>query len=74
MSQKISITCDTCQKELIVDSKYPAHYSLELKAINTGTNSSGSQYAVYVRPPFDGVRHFCGFNCLKNWDKMKSVQ
>ena len=37
---KKSIICDACGKELMVDSPKPAHYSLELRSINTGYNTS----------------------------------
>lgn len=33
---KRSIVCDSCNSELIIDSSYPANFSLELRAINTG--------------------------------------
>lgn len=64
---KRSIICDSCNSELIIDSSYPANFSLELRAINTGINSTGAQYAVCVHPPIDGPLHFCGKACLRNW-------
>lgn len=67
MSKQESITCDNCQKELITESSYPAKYSLELKAINTNINNTGASYAVCVHPPIDGVKHFCGKQCLVDW-------
>lgn len=62
-----SIICDNCGKELVVDSSYPATFSLELKAINTGINTSGYKYAVAVIPPIKSTKHFCGLKCLKEW-------
>lgn len=64
-----SILCDACQAELIEDSSYPAKYSLELKAINTGINSTGVQYAVAMYPPIKETLHFCGLSCLSQWVK-----
>ena len=64
---KKSITCDHCEAELIVDSSYPHNYSLELKVIDTGINTSGMQYAVLQHPPLDRTKHFCGKECLKLW-------
>jgi hypothetical protein len=57
-------TCDNCNKNLIVDSPYPAHYTLELRAVNTGINTSPTQYAVAMFPPFEGTKHFCNKECL----------
>lgn len=62
-----SIICDNCSSELIVDSSYPARYSLELRAINTGINTSSIQYAVGVNPPIESTKHFCGMDCLSKW-------
>lgn len=62
-----SITCDNCGKELIVDSSYPAKYSLELKVINTGINTSNNVFAVMMYPPFEGTKHFCDIDCLGQW-------
>lgn len=67
-----SIICDNCQSELIVDSSYPANYSLELKAINTGINSTGVQYAVALSPPIKEPLHFCGLICLGKWVKREN--
>ena len=64
---KKSIVCDYCCTELIVDSRYPSHFSLELKAVDTGINTTGIQYAVSVKPPIDGEKHFCGMECLSLW-------
>ena len=67
--RKESITCDCCSKELIVDSGYPHHFTLELKVIDTGINTSGTTYCVAQFPPFEGTRNFCDKNCLKEWIK-----
>jgi hypothetical protein len=61
------LICDNCEKELIIESKYPAKFALELKAINVGKNSSGVTYAVAVYPPIDDSKHFCNINCLSEW-------
>ena len=62
-----SKTCDQCNKELIVDSQYPAHYTLELKVVNTGINTSNFSYPVSMSPPFKGTKHFCNKECLQKW-------
>lgn len=64
---EISKKCDNCNEELIVDSQYPTHYTLELRAVDTGTNTSGMTFAVHVMPPFTGTKHFCNKDCLKQW-------
>ncbi len=66
---KTSKTCDQCNKELIVDSQYPAHYTLELRVVDTGINTSSIQFAVAMFPPFEGTKHFCNNECLKEWLK-----
>lgn len=67
MSSSRSIKCDNCDKELIVDSQYPAKYTLELSCINTGINTANSQYAVYIVPPIEQTMHFCNITCLAAW-------
>ncbi len=62
-----SLTCDECEKELIVDSKYPHKYSLKVSAIDTGINTSASTFMVAVYPPIENDLHFCGMKCLKSW-------
>lgn len=62
-----SITCDSCKKELITHTSYPANYSLQLAAINTNRNDTGFTYGVGVVPPIEKPHHFCGFACLENW-------
>jgi hypothetical protein len=62
-----SIECDYCGKELIVDSSYPHHYVLELRAIDTGINTSGLVYGVALDPPFKKAKHFCNKTCLGGW-------
>lgn len=62
-----SIICDTCGKELITNTPYPHNYNLELRVIDTNRNTSGMQYAVYMKPPFDGLKHFCSKKCLGEW-------
>jgi len=62
-----SIKCDCCNQELIVDSCYPAKYSIELKCINTGINTGCMTYAVSIAPPIKGVKHFCDIRCLGKW-------
>ena len=54
MSEKLSITCDWCEKERIIDSEYPATYTLELRAIDTGVNTSGS--CLQMRGRYEGLR------------------
>ncbi len=67
MSINNSITCDACEKELIVDSLRPANYVLELKSVDVGINTSGVTYAVCINPPIKETLHFCGFGCLQDW-------
>jgi len=69
MSNKtvVSIVCDNCGRELVIESSYPANYSLQLSAIDTNTNTTGVQFAVAVVPPINETLHFCGFSCLTKW-------
>lgn len=67
MSEKRSVTCDHCGKELVVDSSYPANYGLHLCCKNYGLNSTGIQYAVCMHPPLREGKDFCGWKCLEGW-------
>ena len=67
MSKSISIKCDNCNCELIVDTFYPANYILELKAINVNQNTTGPVYTVQVCPPINSIKYFCGKQCLASW-------
>lgn len=69
-----SIICDTCEKELIVDSSYPHRYALKLSAVDYGRNSSGMVYSVAMLPPLDRDYHFCGMKCLNAWKSESSDQ
>lgn len=59
-----SIKCDNCQKELITNSKYPHNYNFQLSVIDTNINTSGTQYAVHMSPPFHRDKHFCSNKCI----------
>ena len=59
--------CDECGENLIIDSQYPSHYTLELTVRDTGINTSNIQYAIMQFPPFEGTKHFCNKKCLSNW-------
>lgn len=61
------LICDECGETLTVETSYPAKYSLQLDCINTGYNTSGVTYAVHIDPPFNGIKHFCGFGCLSKF-------
>ena len=63
-----SIKCDNCGKELICDTSYPHVYALELRAIDVSRRTeSGMFFAVVVRPPIDGTKHFCNKKCLAEY-------
>lgn len=62
-----SICCDTCGKELVVDSHYPKNYGLELSCKNFGYNSSNMEYSILQRPIIKCDCHFCSLRCLKDW-------
>ena len=64
---KQSMMCDNCGKELMTDTPYPHNYNLELRVIDTNINTSGTQYAVYMKLPFAGSKHFCSKTCLGEW-------
>ena len=65
--EETSITCDNCGRELIVDSKYPVHYILELSARNVNVNTSSVVHPIWIQPPVDGIKHYCGPECLSSW-------
>ncbi len=67
MTEMKTITCDHCKKQLLVESSYPAVYSIEIKCINTRIPHSGGTFAVAVHPPFKGTLHFCNLKCLDGW-------
>jgi len=64
---KKSIVCDSCLKELIVDSSYPSNFSLELRSVDTGVNTSGVVFSVHIEPEIKETKHFCNKKCLKRW-------
>ncbi len=67
MSEKTSVKCDFCNKELVVDSPYPHNYCLHLSVKDYGINSSGATYMVMQYPPIDSPKDFCEFGCLAGW-------
>lgn len=67
MSETRSIKCDNCDDERVVDSSYPSHFTLQLKCIDTGINTSGMVYGVMQYPPLKDTKHFCGYSCLVEW-------
>jgi len=67
MSEKLSITCDSCNKELVVDSPYPHNYGLHLSVKDYGINTSGVVYCIMQHPPIDSPKDFCGIKCLTEW-------
>jgi len=71
MSATESIICDGCGKELISNSAYPHNFNLELSVIDTERTKDGAKYCVAQFPPFEGKRHFCGFDCLIKWNSEK---
>jgi len=64
---KESIVCDSCEKELICDTGYPAVYALELRPIDVNRNTSHTQLTVWVKLP--PTLHFCDRVCLDNYLK-----
>ena len=71
IKQTKSITCDTCETELHVDTQYPSNYAIEVKSVDLGYNSSNCQYAVAMFPPIKSTMHFCNFKCLHSWVEEK---
>ena len=69
MSKKEVLACDACEENLIINTSYPANYSLELNVIDTNRNTTGVVYAVNIIPPFNETKHFCNLRCLANWVK-----
>lgn len=67
-----SLVCDSCGKELVRETSYPAVYALELKAINVNINTTGLVYGACVYPLIDGTMHFCGKSCLSKWLEAKN--
>ncbi len=65
--QTMSVKCDTCEKELVVDSSYPHNYCLKLSSADFGKNSSGIVYAIMDYPHIKREHHFCNLQCLKDW-------
>ena len=69
MAEKLSITCDNCKTELVVDSPYPHNYGLHLSAKDYGINTSGMTYALSMRPEINPSKNFCNLKCLAEWVK-----
>lgn len=64
-----SVTCDNCQRELVIDSSYPHEWGLELSAKDFGIKSGVTVYACICDPPIEETRHFCGIKCLYSWSR-----
>ena len=67
MAASNSIKCDNCGAERIIDSMSPAVFTLELRAINTGVNTSGRQHMVSVHNKYETPHHFCDEKCLAEY-------
>ncbi len=63
----LSVKCDYCGKELVVDSMYPSNYGLRLESVDYGINTSGVTYAIAFEKPIKRPKDFCGFECLIKW-------
>ena len=62
-----SITCDSCEKQMIKSTKNPHEFGLVLSCQDFNINKSGMQYSVLQYPIIKRDHHFCGLDCLKTW-------
>lgn len=65
-------TCDTCKKD-ITKAISGSEYRLILGLQNTQKekNNSSCTMDIYIYPekkPFEGQKHFCNIQCLKNFN------
>lgn len=60
-----SVICNTCKKELICDTPYPAVYAMELRPIDVNRSTSSITYSVMTYEP--KTLHFCDKKCLATW-------
>lgn len=58
-----TMTCDACGGDLTDSGSMPDHY-LTL-SVSHMHSSSGTRFAVSVRPPIPHNMHFCNLRCLK---------
>lgn len=59
-----NIYCDKCQKQLNTESSYPHRWILKVARQDVNVNTSGIEFAVYMRKPIENELHFCGTKCL----------
>lgn len=67
MSEKLSVTCDECGKELVVDSSYPHNFGLRVEVKDYGINTTGKVFLLHMSPPLRSPKDFCGKKCLMDW-------
>ena len=63
------ITCDGCGALLSAVTQYPHIYGLSLQCADYKIRSEGvwAEYAIFMYPPIESPKDFCGFKCLKEW-------
>ena len=60
-----TITCDSCDRKLGFSESITDYY-LSLTC-HTCENLTGASLDLYMCPPIDQQKHFCGLGCLRNW-------
>jgi hypothetical protein len=65
MPRELKVTCDGCGGDL---SQAPGQvrYGLQLSVLRIPCHSQ-VQTAMYILPPIDGDKCFCGLGCLRDW-------
>jgi hypothetical protein len=65
MTATSKVLCDACNADITEGGSMPS-FRLTLSSEKL-RNNTGFECAVYVLPPIDGTKHFCGKQCLTNW-------
>lgn len=65
MPKKVTVTCDTCERDLSVSGGADA-YRLVL-APEKLPHPGGVHLDIMVYPPIDRTHYFCGLGCLARW-------
>lgn len=65
MTKETTITCDRCNADLMY-TNYSSEYRIVLYDAPK-YNKGGACYAMDIPPHIGGEKHFCNFQCLKQW-------
>lgn len=59
------VYCDSCEEDITVCENY-LDYRIVLASERLPFEGK-SVIDIYISPPIEGLKHFCGTGCLKTW-------